>query len=241
MKRKHPEGWSTQDALGDIYRQLSARDAKWFTRLVLKDFQASALDQTRILRQYHPLLPQMLKVRDDLNLTTKFLRQVRYSQGDFNHISSILKPKVGVKVGRQPWYKGRSIKHCADMCRRRTVSCEQKLDGEYCQIHIDYSKGRQSIQLFSKSGKDSTADRAGVHDAIRQSLRLGRVDCLIKHSCILEGELLVYSTKVCSPDTRSPVARAHKSQQDQAILPFHKIRKHVSRSGVFLGTDRDSQ
>jgi DNA ligase-4 len=39
----------------------------------------------------------------------------------------------------------------------------------------------------------------------------------------LEGELVVYSGKT------------HK------ILDFHKIRKHVSRSGSFLGTDKDSQ
>ncbi|KAH7032969.1 uncharacterized protein B0I36DRAFT_373476 [Microdochium trichocladiopsis] len=221
--RKRTDGWSTQEALGDIYRQLSARDAKWFTRLVLKDFQGAALDHDQILRHYHPLLPQMLKIRDDLGLTTAFLRQIRHKQDDYGHIGSILKPKLGVKVGRQPWYKGRSIKHCVDMCRRRTVSCEQKLDGEYCQIHVDRSKGRQCIQIFSKSGKDSTADRIGVHDAIRESLRIGKSDCPFKYGCILEGELLVYSTK------------------DQAILPFHKVRKHVSRSGAFLGTEYDSQ
>jgi DNA ligase-4 len=45
----------------------------------------------------------------------------------------------------------------------------------------------------------------------------------LRHSCILEGELVVYSDK------------HHK------ILGFHKIRKHVSRSGSFLGTDKDSQ
>lgn len=45
----------------------------------------------------------------------------------------------------------------------------------------------------------------------------------MRSSCILEGELVVYSDK------------HHK------ILGFHKIRKHVSRSGSFLGTDKDSQ
>lgn len=194
--RKHATGWSTQEALGDIYRRLSPRDAKWFTRLVLKDYQTAALPHNLILLHYHPLLPQMLKIRDDLGLTTAFLRHARQSQDDCGHINSILKPKLGVKVGRQNWYKGRSIKHCVDMCRRRSISCEQKLDGEYCQIHIDLSKGRRCIQIFSKSGKDSTADRAGVHGAIRESLSLDRTDCPIKHSCILEGELLVYSTKV---------------------------------------------
>lgn len=29
--------------------------------------------------------------------------------------------------------------------------------------------------------------------------------------------------------------------QDDKILPFHYIRKHVSRSGIYLGIQNDSQ
>ncbi|KAM0278556.1 hypothetical protein ACHAQH_005124 [Verticillium albo-atrum] len=96
------------------------------------------------------------------------------------------------------------------------------MDGEYCQIHIDLSKGSRNIQIFSKSGKDSTQDRIGVHQAIRDSLGLNGPMPKISRGCILEGELLVYNGK------------------EGKILPFHKIRKYVSRSGVFLGAQRDS-
>src|SRR5204863_8926936 len=41
-------------------------------------------------------------------------------------------------------------------------------------------------------------------------------------NCILEGELLVWNDKA------------------QEIEPFHKIRKHVQRSGRWLGTQADS-
>jgi DNA ligase-4 len=56
------------------------------------------------------------------------------------------------------------------------MSCEEKLDGEYCQIHIDLSKlggpskgrnlskGSDCIQIYSKSGKDSTQDRKALHE-----------------------------------------------------------------------------
>ncbi len=54
-------------------------------------------------------------------------------------------------------------------------------------------------------------------------MHLGQASCPLKTSCILEGELVVYSDK------------------HSRILDFHKIRKHVSRSGSFLGTDQDSQ
>ncbi|KAI0122836.1 ATP dependent DNA ligase domain-containing protein [Xylariales sp. AK1849] len=209
--------------LAQFYCRLTARDAKWFTRLVLKNFQPVVLDEPVILRAYHVLLPQILKVGDDFTVAARLLRDISRSPGDQSSIASILKPALGTKVGRQSWLKGRTIKHCVDMARNRRMSCEQKIDGEYCQIHIDLRKHLNSIQIFSKSGKDSTRDRDGLHRAIRDSLRLGIRDCPLKKGCILEGELVVYSTK------------------DQKILPFHKIRKHVSRSGSFIGTGNDSQ
>ncbi|KAI1131176.1 hypothetical protein F5Y10DRAFT_79048 [Nemania abortiva] len=206
-----------------VYNRLGSRDAKWFTRLVLKNYQPVALNEHTIFRNYHPLLPQMMKIRDDLSVATAYVRHIDEKSDTPSTIAGLLKPSLGTKVGRQPWFKGRSIKHCLDMAQGRDVICEQKIDGEYCQIHIDMRKSRNCIQIFSKSGKDSTVDRISLHKVIRDSLKIGNEDCPLTKGCILEGELVVYSTK------------EHK------ILPFHKIRKHVSRSGSFLGTANDSQ
>ncbi|KAK4453091.1 hypothetical protein QBC34DRAFT_216504 [Podospora aff. communis PSN243] len=210
--------------LGDVYKRLSARDAKWLTRLVLKNFAPVVFDPQLIYRNYHPFLPAIIKVQDDLAVAGRILANVQRNRTVTGKadLAEFLKPALGVKIGRQPWIKGRSIKHCLDMSHGR-MSCEEKMDGEYCQIHIDLSKGRNCIQIFSKSGKDSTMDRIALHGSIRESLQLGKPSCPIKKGCILEGELLVYSDK------------------DAKILDFHKIRKHVSRSGSFLGTDQDSQ
>ncbi|OTA94832.1 hypothetical protein M434DRAFT_10355 [Hypoxylon sp. CO27-5] len=150
-------------SLTNIYRRLSPRDAKWFTRLVLKNYQPVVMDERLIFRCYHVLLPQMIKVRDDLTTATAFLRHIGRSPHDQTAIAGLLKPSIGTKVGRQNWFKGRSIKHCLDMGRLRDMSCEQKIDGEYCQIHINLCKPGSLIQIFSKSGKDSTQDRAGLH------------------------------------------------------------------------------
>ena len=57
---------------------------------------------------------------------------------------------------------------------------------------------------------------------LRDSLELDKADCKIKKQCILEGELLVWNNR------------------DERIEPFYKIRKHVKRSGHFLGTSLDS-
>ncbi|KAI0977048.1 hypothetical protein F4678DRAFT_411633 [Xylaria arbuscula] len=203
--------------LGSIFTSLGSRDAKWFTRLVLKNYRPVELNEHTVFRNYHPLLPQMMKIRDDLSVATAYMRHIDEKPNAPDTVASLLKPRLGTKVGRQPWFKGRSMKNCMDMAQGREVACEPKMDGEYCQIHIDLCKPRECIQVFSKSGKDSTADRIRLHKTIRESLKIGHEDCSFTKGCILEGELVVYSTKVS------------------------KIRKHVSRSGSFLGTANDSQ
>jgi len=152
-------------ALGDLYRRSSARDAKWLTRLILKNYEPVVLDLRVVCAGYHTLLPAILKVQDDLAVAGGILDTLRRNQTVTGKVdlADYLKPTLGVKVGRQPWFKGRSIKHSLSMLRGR-ISCEEKLDGEYCQIHIDLSKGRDCIQIFSKSGKDSTKDRMALHE-----------------------------------------------------------------------------
>ncbi|KAK3325535.1 hypothetical protein B0H66DRAFT_588289 [Apodospora peruviana] len=210
--------------LGNLYQRVTARDAKWLTRLILKNFDPIVLDPLVVYRSYNPFLSSILKVQDDFTVAARILATQKRERTVTGRaaLAEYLKPALGVKVGRQPWFKGRSIKHCLDMNHGR-MSCETKMDGEYCQIHIDLSRGYDCIQIFSKSGKDSTKDRAALHDSIRKSLQLGQPFCPLKKGCILEGELVVYSDK------------------DGKILDFHKIRKHVSRSGSFLGTGQDSQ
>lgn len=102
------------------------------------------------------------------------------------------------------------------------MSVERKYDGEYCQIHINTLDKSRVIQIFSKSGKDSTQDRIGLQGVIKAGLKLGRPECKIKHRAILEGELLIYS------------------RNERRILPFHHIRKHVKHGGRHIGIELDS-
>lgn len=118
--------------------------------------------------------------------------------------------------------KARGIRHCCQLAGPKWMSAERKYDGEYCQVHIDLGENKSCIKIFSKSGKDSTNDRIGLHGVLRESLKLGTTHCPIEKQCILEGELLVWNDRV------------------QRIEPFHKIRKHVQRSGRSLGTAQDS-
>jgi DNA ligase 4 len=125
-------------------------------------------------------------------------------------------------IVRAAYEKARSIKQCCQLAGQRRISVERKYDGEYCQIYIDRNKPEDCIQIFSKSGKDSTNDCIGLHYVLRESLSLDKAGCKIKKQCILEGELLIWN------------------DADKRIEPFYKIRRHVKRSGHFLETVVDS-
>ncbi|KAK1599569.1 ATP dependent DNA ligase domain-containing protein [Colletotrichum navitas] len=231
VRASQPRPSSRRDEiLGELYLRVQSREAKWLTRLILKSFQPVLLDPGHVYHCYDPLLPNILKVRDDFSAALSLLQNLRkeplFRRGmedkKRDALMKHLTPVLGVKVGRPYWLKGRGIKHCMKLGYGR-MSCEKKIDGEYCQIHIDLTKGFKCIQIFSKSGKDSTNDRAALHGAIRDSLNIGKPNCKLVRGCILEGELVVYSDK------------------EKKILPFHKIRKYVSRSGSFINTEADSQ
>ena len=152
-------------ALGDIYSTLTPCEAKWFTRLILKKYQPSVLEPGMVLRSFHPLMPKILLVRDDIPEALEFYNELSSLDAcSTPRVDSLhtLTPKLGVKVGRQTWLKGRGISHCLKMGRGK-MSVEHKMDGEYCQIHINLCES-QPIQIFSKSGKDSTKDRQGLHE-----------------------------------------------------------------------------
>ena len=224
---------SVDDALAPIFRRLSSRDAKWLTRLILKDYSPVEVPEKLVLRKFHFMMPTLLTFQDSMEAALRMLSREPiasfpanpspdYAEYLMRNVMAHLPPQLGVKIGRPDFHKARGLKHCCTLARKRMMSLEKKYDGEYCQIHVDLSRGNNCIQIFSKSGKDSTQDRIGVHQAIKECLRIGKPDCQVKRQCILEGELLVWGV------------------QEGAILPFYKLRKHVSRSGSFLGADNDS-
>ncbi|KAL4867095.1 hypothetical protein BDV12DRAFT_186963 [Aspergillus spectabilis] len=231
--RRQRSAVDVEETLSPLYRRLSSRDAKWLTRMILKSHFSNVIPEKLTLRSFHFLLPHLLLFQDSFEAAVNLLSSQPISHFPSRPEPGLAKdlglialhhliPSVGIKVGRPEYYKARSIKHCCNMVGQQRMSVERKYDGEYCQIHIGISKDSSSIQIFSKSGKDSTTDRAGIHQAIRDSLRIGKEGCKFSRCCILEGELLVWSDK------------------HQQIMQFHKLRKFVSRSGVFIGTESDS-
>ncbi|KAI4107035.1 MAG: hypothetical protein LQ339_002731 [Xanthoria mediterranea] len=217
------DGIENSKLIDSVYRRLSSKEAKWLTRIILKDFSTLDLKSYHALNAIDPGLADAMNVYSTFGAAVDFLRDQKTLPESQKLPTASLKPTVGSKIGRVPYLKGRSVKHVVKLAAGRRMSVEQKYDGEYCQIHIDLTKGDDCIRIFSKSGKESTKDRQRLHKSIKQSLRVGEPDCCFKSKCIVEGEMVVYS------------------EQEGRIMDFHKIRKHVSRSGSFLGTELDSQ
>ena len=210
------------DELMSIFRRLRGVEAKWFIRLILKDLRPAEIPPTVILKQFHFLMPDLLKIRTTLADALELLdcdtirqmplcpmpdieKQLRES------ILPKIRPRVGTMIGLQPFQKARSLKHCSQLAGNKEVSVERKYDGEYCQIHVWMVSGEPRITIYSKSGRDSTKDREGLHDTIRQCLGIGTTMCKFKRQCVLTGELLVWNDRV------------------RQIMPFYKIRRYGSR------------
>lgn len=232
--RRQRTAVDVEEALSPIYRRLSSRDAKWLTRMILKSYYPVAVPERLAFRSFHFLLPRLLLFQDSFEAALRTLSTeplLRFpahpDPGQVRDLGMIalrhLKPVTGVKIGRPDYWKARSIKHCCRMIGGRRMSIEKKYDGEYCQIHIDLANQQNPIQIFSKSGKDSTQDRSGINEVLQESLRLKSPDCKFSRRCILEGELVVWS------------------DDQRKILDFHKLRKFISRSGTFIGAENDSQ
>jgi DNA ligase-4 len=225
------------DGLADLLWRLQPVEAKWFVRIMLKDLTTISVDEDAIFQGFHFLLRYLLKFQRNFGAAVDLLKtEFReypvcpdpesarlFRQG----ASEKLAPVVGIKIGRPNFIKARGIDHCLKMLGSKKWIAERKYDGEYCEVHIDLENGNPAtptscIKIFSKSGKDSTADRIGLHQTLIDCLDIGKPDCKFRRRAIILGEMMVYS------DTR------------HCILPFERIRNHVTRSGRYIGNQTDS-
>jgi DNA ligase 4 len=218
--------------LRPLVLRLKSWEVKWITRMLLKDLAPAILDDKVVLSQFHFLLPGLLRFQDQFATSMAMLngplrkypaRPDEESQVIFKaEAAGLVYPRLGICVGRPPFFKARSLEHCLQMTKEKRWTMERKYDGEYAQIHIDLSNTDNPIRIFSKSGKDSTQDRAGVHRAVLDALRVGKSDCTFTKHCIVLGELVVFCDK------------------NQKILGFEHIRKHVTRTGRRIEASFDS-
>jgi DNA ligase-4 len=230
---KHGRLSRADDLIRKVFRVLQSSEAKWMIRMMSKNYSPARVPEALVMSRFHFLLPDLLRFQNSIPAAVGLLGNptirhmpIQPAVDTYSELKEIasreLEPQVGIMTARANYEKARSINHCCQLAGPRRMSVERKYDGEYCQIHIDLSTSRAGIKIFSKSGRDSTNDRIEIHRALRDSLQLDTAGCKIKKWCILEGELLVWN------------------DENRRIEPFHRIRRHVKRSGRPLGAARDS-
>ncbi|KAK5936544.1 hypothetical protein PMZ80_011231 [Knufia obscura] len=204
-----------------MFQRMSSLEVKWVVRLLLKDLTPATVPQELMVELVHQSLPPVLSVLDSF---PKALSHLQERESTCSGQARPLVPQAGTRVSLPHFEKARSIKHGYSLMRGQEVSVERKYDGEYCQVHIwqDSNSRKPVIKLFSKSGRDSTIDRDPILPTIRQCLGASRMADRVQKHCVLVGELVVWSDVV------------------RDIMPFHKIRRHVTRAGRRLGCQRDS-
>lgn len=131
---------SVHDIWSDVFGRLNSNNAKWLTRLMLKDFSPVILDEYMVRNEYHFLLPSLMKFQDSFYAAVGLLR------GPFVEIPSktgcslserafkrqaakLLSPQIGVKVGRPQFLKARSMDNCVKLANLQKWSVERKYDG----------------------------------------------------------------------------------------------------------------
>ena len=219
--------------ISSIMRRLSGSEAKWFVRLIKKDYSPVEIPNHLVLGHFHFLLRYIMRFQDSLDAAVAVLGNshvVKIPHNPPEHqrhayrreCARHIKPKLGVMIKRQEYTKAHSIKQCCPKKGQKMMSVERKYDGYHCQIHIDRSNSTRPIQIFSKSGKDMTEHWALLHRPIWDGLRLGKKDCAIKHNAILEIEMVVWN------------------RLQRKILPFDKLRKYIEYKNRTIGADADS-
>ena len=105
--------------LRPVYHRLRSRDAKWLTRMLLKNYAPVIVPEYIVLNDYHFLLPDLLKIQNTFDASITLLREavpngspVHPSNGREREtlrqaVMQRVRPKVGVKIGRTAFFKAR--------------------------------------------------------------------------------------------------------------------------------------
>jgi len=106
---------SSLKLLGSIFVRLRSWEVKWLIRLILKEFSPVVLDVHLVLREFHFLLPELLKFQDNFGAAIALLKgplSQYHSKPDArsqrllrDEAAEEIHPVVGVKIGRPDFRK----------------------------------------------------------------------------------------------------------------------------------------
>ncbi|KAF7370772.1 DNA ligase [Mycena sanguinolenta] len=244
--------------LRTLYRSLSALDASFLTQIILKDlrpllYPLSEAHYTVALKSFNSVSVTELSKEDAMKAwdpTGQMLRNYRVRCGlddaaaafDTGIVGTIA-PRIGIPIAIPKSEKGRGCLHALEILQASTeIWAETKYDGERAQIHVQiFDNGRSRITIFSKSKRDSTMDRYGVHSVIREALGLpeeaglGFSSSKVKKEVILDAEMVAWQADKIDEFWRIHALVAHTARgirnQPQDDVP------HDNYSQASLMTD----
>ncbi|KIM90611.1 hypothetical protein PILCRDRAFT_1874 [Piloderma croceum F 1598] len=219
-----------QAILSDLFKSMPALDASFLTQIILKDlrpllFPLAETHYTAALTKYNTKSVASLSKEDAMRawdpsgwmLKTYRVRACLYEAANAFQLSSSSdqdltatpQPRIRTPIEIPKSVKGRG---CVDALKHfpnsHKVWAETKYDGERAQIHVEVREdGSSHITIFSKSKRDSTLDRYGIHGIIREALGLSKYavanECSgskITQNVILDAEMVAFSSRLQKVD-----------------------------------------
>nr|GAT42989.1 predicted protein [Mycena chlorophos] len=192
-----------------LYRDLTPRSAAWLTQILLKDlrpmlYPLPATHYTAALISSTSFSFVELTKEDSMRAwdpTGRLLHNYRSRSRLDDAVSAFeageaifFTPSIGQPVPIPKALKGRGCQQALEpLCKSKCVWAERKMDGERVQAHVELNDGPR-IKIFSKSLRDSTLDRNGIHDLILESLGLqhGSTASLVTSNVIVEAEMVAW-------------------------------------------------
>jgi DNA ligase-4 len=165
---------------------------KWLIRIILKNNYSGIYSESQLLRAVHPCGNPIFNMHSSLyycaqtirNLVQAGFKSESYvtSAGTFHFsrykesLARFAKPTCGIFIKCMQSERPKSVAELLDVLSSKnqetTLFAEIKYDGERMQIHIERNNSHMepSIQIFSKSGRNSTYDRIFTHPIIKKAL-----------------------------------------------------------------------
>ncbi|KAF7309678.1 DNA-LIGASE-A3 domain-containing protein [Mycena indigotica] len=215
-----------------LYRSLPPSEAGWLTQMILKDLRPMLypLQEThysRALKTHNSVSVVELACKDAMKVWDPSLHmlhgyRLRSRLEDaaraFERGEPISwNPQCGEPVPIPKARKGRGCDDALAPLRSSTeIWAETKYDGERAQIHVQLSnEDKPRITIFSKSLRDSTWDRYGIHELILESLYLAPnyKSSSITSDVIVEAEMVAW----------------HGDKMDE-FWRIHSLVEHTARS-----------
>ncbi|KAJ7430032.1 hypothetical protein B0H11DRAFT_2398665 [Mycena galericulata] len=254
VKHSHATRRSKTTIIRELYRSLAPLDASFLTQIILKDLRPLLYPVTEThyntvaLKAYNSVAVTHLNKEDAMNAWDPSRRmlaiyRVRSGLDDASAafeagITDTSMPRIGTPVEIPKSEKGRSCLHTLEMLRTSyEIWAETKYDGERAQIHVEIlADGDSRITIFSKSKRDSTLDRHGIHGLIRQALCLpkerhaGRGQCSVsqvRSNVILDAEMVAWHEGKIDGLTL-----LHRYLNVHLCVEFWRIRSLVEHTAV---------